>query len=83
MLEPEQSHPRSMGRPYPGTRSLEEGDKGGHRAMHLHELDHYRICAWIQEECCHSLSVSMQSRMVRTDTGVGSEVLRERNSNRH
>ena len=58
----EQFHPRSMGRPYPGTRSLEQGDQDGHRVvMHLDELDHYGICAWIQEEFSHGLSFSMQS----------------------
>ena len=49
-----------MSRPYPGTTSLEQGDQDGRRAVRLHKLDHYGICAWIQEEFVHSLYVSMQ-----------------------
>ena len=49
-----------MCRPHPGKGDLEERDQDRHGAVHLHQLDHNGVSAWVKEESCDCLSVSLQ-----------------------
>ena len=74
LLKSEQPHPSSVGRPDPGTAHSEQGGQDWFPTIELAQINNLGISAWVQEECCCFLPVSLKrSHQGRQEMGACGE----------